>query len=36
MHGEALKTLGALDMTKIEAALAEERAHAQYVMPALR
>lgn len=35
MHGEALWTRGALDTDKIDAALAEEGAHATYVMPHL-
>ncbi len=36
MHGETLKTDGALDRAKIEAALAEEGVAARYVMDALR
>jgi HAD superfamily hydrolase (TIGR01459 family) len=35
MHGEALKTAGALDPVKIETALAAEGARARFVMPAL-
>ena len=36
MHGEALKTDGALDVAKIEAAIAKEQTRATYVMDALR
>ena len=35
MHGEALKTAGALDPVKLEAALQAEGAKARYVMPGL-
>lgn len=36
MHGESLKTEGALNRAKIEAALSEDSARATYVMDALR
>ncbi len=36
MHGEGLKTDGALDVAKIEAAIAKEQTRATYVMDALR
>jgi HAD superfamily hydrolase (TIGR01459 family) len=35
LHGEKLETGGALDTTKVKAALAAENAHARYVMAAL-
>lgn len=36
MHGEALWTNGALDLSKVDTALRVEGAHAEYVMTALR
>ncbi len=36
MHGEALKTEGALDIAKVEDALAKDSTRARYVMAALR
>ena len=36
MHGEALWSNGLLDVAKVEAALAAEGTHADYVMPTLR